>query len=229
VLMRLCHGSGFTGLAGMRSLSERDGLTHARPLLGISKARLVATCKANGWPFIEDPTNADPRFARARWRKLAPLLAKEGLTASRLAKLAARAGAVEEALEAKAAEAFALARIDRGGKMAVDIALLLRREPREIAVHVFLRALDEMREREPPSPIRLQRVEAAVETFCRAVTEQRALRHSLAGTVLTYDGKGTLTLDREDGRRRGRRVNLCNFEGAIGAKQHRTELPHESG
>ena len=57
MLMRLAHGSGPSGLAGMRGRSEVNGVPLARPLLGIPKARLVATAEARGLPFMCDPSN----------------------------------------------------------------------------------------------------------------------------------------------------------------------------
>jgi tRNA(Ile)-lysidine synthase len=221
LLMRLSRGSGLAGLAGMRPLSERDGIAHARPFLSVQKARLVESCVANRWPFFDDPTNADLQFARARWRKLAPLLAKEGLTAARLAKLAERAGAAEEALDAKAAQAFALSLIDHsGGKVALDLAALMRGEPGEIVLRVLARALDEAHGASRSTPrIRLQRVEAAVEALRAAVTQGRVARRSLAGTVLSYDGKRLLTLNRE--------AHRSSLEAATADGRHRTAFPRE--
>src|SRR5260370_10290765 len=69
-----------------------------RHLLDIPKARVLATLKAAKIPFIEDPSNQDPRFARTRLRGLAPALAREGLDAARLAVLAQRFGRAEQAL-----------------------------------------------------------------------------------------------------------------------------------
>jgi len=101
ILFRMSRGSGVSGLRGMTHLDPRPvtgiGLL-ARPLLGIPKARLIATLDAAGIPFATDPSNIDPRFARPRWRQLMPALAEEGLTAERLARLAERVQRVEKAL-----------------------------------------------------------------------------------------------------------------------------------
>jgi len=132
VLMRMAHGSGLSGLAAMRALTRRDGLALARPFLSLAKARLVATCEANAWPYLLDPSNTDPRFARARLRKLRAALAAEGLTASRLAKLAERAASAEEALEAAAEAAFADASLARDGRsLVLDMERLMRGTPRD--------------------------------------------------------------------------------------------------
>lgn len=120
VLMRLCAGSGPAGLAGMAPSRALDGLTPdgptlGRPFLGVPKARLVATCDARGWPFVRDPSNADPRFGRARLRRLMPRLAEEGLTPERLARLAGRLRRDEAALAQAAASALGDLRRPRTG------------------------------------------------------------------------------------------------------------------
>jgi tRNA(Ile)-lysidine synthase len=206
VLMRMAHGSGLAGLAGMRFFSEREGLAHARPLLGIPKARLVATCRINGWPFLEDPSNRDPRFARARWRKLLPVLEREGLTAERIARLAERADSVDAALRMKAEEAFAAACAREGTDILVlDMVRLVRREPREVALRMLLHALETMPALEHRVPVRLERVENVLCALNEAFEARKGLKRTLGGAILAYDGAERLTLRREGARRRGRR------------------------
>jgi tRNA(Ile)-lysidine synthase len=68
VLMRLARGSGRAGLAAMTAVGERDGVRVLRPLLGVPKARLIATLAERGQAWIEDPSNSNPRFARTQVR-----------------------------------------------------------------------------------------------------------------------------------------------------------------
>jgi tRNA(Ile)-lysidine synthase len=103
LLLRLAAGSRIDGLAAMRPQSDRGGWQLGRPLLGIARARLRATCLAQALPFVDDPSNADPAFARVRLRSLLPALAGEGLTARRLAEFASHAATVSEALDVRAA------------------------------------------------------------------------------------------------------------------------------
>lgn len=70
-LIRRRAGSGADGLAGMSALRELDGVRLVRPLLGFPKARLRALLKAEGQPWIADPSNRDPAFERARLRAAA--------------------------------------------------------------------------------------------------------------------------------------------------------------
>ncbi|MBV9433394.1 MAG: tRNA lysidine(34) synthetase TilS [Hyphomicrobiales bacterium] len=205
VLMRMARGTGITGLAGMRPLSKRDGWFHARPFLSIPKARLLATCRANGWPFLEDPSNENSRFARARWRKLAPVLAQEGLTAERLAKLAERAASVEEALEVRAETAFATACIEESqDELVLDLEQMLVGEQRETALRLLMRGVKAAGGLAASTPLRLERAETLLEALSDAFSARKALKRTLGGAVLEYDGAERLLLRREGKRRRGR-------------------------
>ena len=68
VAMRAERGSGGIGLAGMAAVVERPGLRLLRPLLDLPKARLAATLRALGQPWLEDPSNRAERFHRGRLR-----------------------------------------------------------------------------------------------------------------------------------------------------------------
>lgn len=71
LLLRLLRGAGSTGLAAMRA---RAG-DIVRPMLGVSRADVLAHLAARGLPWREDATNADPAFLRNRVRhELIPYL-----------------------------------------------------------------------------------------------------------------------------------------------------------
>ncbi len=101
VAMRAARQSGPVGLAGMSAIVADRGVRILRPLLGVAHADLLALCRARGLHWLEDPTNRDPRFLRARLR-LAGSLPEFSGAASRtrvqhegdLARLAARSVAV---------------------------------------------------------------------------------------------------------------------------------------
>ncbi len=137
VLMRLASGSGIAGLAAMRMVSEREGLVLARPLLGIGKARLVATCTARGLPFVSDPSNVDSRFGRTRARAALDVLAGEGLSAPRLARLAARAARADEALSLWTERALAEAGLRRTDCVAQADWRRLAAQPAEIRLRAL--------------------------------------------------------------------------------------------
>lgn len=65
MIMRLNRGAGVGGLASVR---VRNGRT-LRPLLGWRHAELAAIVDAAGWQAVDDPSNRDDRYDRARLRK----------------------------------------------------------------------------------------------------------------------------------------------------------------
>jgi tRNA(Ile)-lysidine synthase len=71
VLMRMLVGAGVRGLAAIPPVRGRV----IRPLIETRRADLVALLGAIGLPWIEDPSNRDPRFLRNRVRhELLPML-----------------------------------------------------------------------------------------------------------------------------------------------------------
>ena len=200
VLMRLSAGSGLAGLAGMRRSAARDGLVLARPLLGLPKARLVATCAALGLPFAEDPSNDDPRFGRVRARRALAVLAKEGLTPSRLARLATRAARAEEALASMARAALARAGLSRTDCVARADWRALAAEPEEIR----LRALGAMLRPDPETsePQKLEKLEALLASLDAASAARARLRRSLGESIVTLKAEGRLIVSPAPPRRR---------------------------
>ena len=202
VLMRLCAGSGPAGLGGIDPVRDLDGIALVRPFLDIPKARLVATCAARGWAFATDPGNRDPRFARARLRRVMPLLAAEGLTPARLGRLAERTRRNEAALAA-AAEA-ALRNLTRPPALPAAVALDapgLAALPEAVALRVTVRAIAAAAGA-GARPVRLERLEAALlGRLLPAAAEGRTLRLTLGGALIAVS-QGLLTLRAEPPRRR---------------------------
>src|SRR5260221_7951625 len=99
LLLRLARGSGLDGLAGMSACRETSTCRLVRPLLAVPRARLAALLRDAGQGWIEDPSNRDHSYARARLRGSAALLAREGLSAARLAATARHLGRARIALE----------------------------------------------------------------------------------------------------------------------------------
>lgn len=64
VLFRMARGTGRSGALGIAP--RRDDLI--RPLLPLERAETRAWCAARGLDVVDDPSNADPRFARSRVR-----------------------------------------------------------------------------------------------------------------------------------------------------------------
>ncbi|PZA09928.1 tRNA lysidine(34) synthetase TilS [Rhodopseudomonas palustris] len=188
VMMRLSRGSGITGLAAMARETERDGVVLARPLLDVPKARLLATLAKAKVGFASDPSNADPRFARPRWRELMPLLAAEGCNAYSLARLAARAARADAALE-RMADGAAQFLASLGGtseRPGVDAVAFLEL-PAEIRIRLLLRWLTQQGYEGLPE---LGKVETLSAALLQAMTKAAPagkirFRQTLAGAIVT--------------------------------------------
>jgi tRNA(Ile)-lysidine synthase len=159
MLMRLRRGSGLDGLAAMPQVSERNGVALVRPLLGISKARLIAYLRAHSIPFVHDPSNDNLTFERTRLRHAMKALVAAGVTRHALAMSAARLNRCREALNS-AVEQFldqhlvvlplGQAEIKRA---ALDAA------PAEISLRAFSKFLPLIGgQEEPPRLVKLERL-----------------------------------------------------------------------
>jgi len=206
VLFRLARGSGLTGLAGMSiaSLIPASGGSAfiVRPLLRIPKARLITTLRAAGIAYSEDPSNSDPRFTRARLRALMPELAREGLNAHGLARLAARMRRAEDAIEFAvhaAREALAPSAWPRRGPILFD-AERFRALPAEIGLRLLGRAITHAGDE---GPVELSKLEVLYE----AMRQEARLRRTLAGAVVTLTGR-QLSVERAPSRRNSARPHL---------------------
>jgi len=107
VLLRLARGAGLRGASGMRDRATVAGARVVRPLLGVRRAAVHAVVEAAGLAPVEDPSNADPRFARNRLRaEVIPALERlaPGCVAA-LARFAALARDDERFLAARATRA----------------------------------------------------------------------------------------------------------------------------
>jgi tRNA(Ile)-lysidine synthase len=98
VVLREARASGPDGLAGMAAVRELPGLRLLRPLLSVPKAALIAWLEAEGQPWLDDPSNRSPGFARTRLRaKPHPEAAR--VETARLVRLAYAQGAARAALD----------------------------------------------------------------------------------------------------------------------------------
>jgi tRNA(Ile)-lysidine synthase len=158
LLMRLKRGSGLDGLAAIPLTGNWSGIAVERPLLDVTKARLIATLRACGIDFVSDPSNADTRFERARVRASAGSLADLGLTPAALALSARRLRRAREALD-HAADSFLAhsSEVSAAGYATVDPGALLT-APEEIALRALARLISTIGGGE--EPLRLAKLEA---------------------------------------------------------------------
>lgn len=68
-LLQALRGAGPAGLAAMPRSVQRDGLVWARPWLDMPREALQAYARRHRLAYVDDPSNADERFARSRLRQ----------------------------------------------------------------------------------------------------------------------------------------------------------------
>lgn len=189
VLFRLARGSGLTGLAAIARETAMEDISLVRPLLGVSKARLIATLKAIHITFADDPSNRDPRFTRARFRELMPALAREGMTAERLAILARRLRRADAAIEAavdEAARNVVLSHWQDGGPMVLEAGRFADL-PQEAALRLLGRAIAYAGDE---GPVELAKLEALYGALAATKADSASFRRTLAGAcVARRDGR----------------------------------------
>ncbi len=212
VLMRAARGSGLDGLAAMAAQVPLGGPMLVRPLLEIPKSRLLATLDELGQTWVDDPSNDDRRFVRARWRRLMPALAAEGLTPERLGELARRAGRARAALEA-AADALCRQAVcaDAAGFCRLD-ARALTEASEDTGLRVLSRVVRGAAGAErAPRQHRLERLYAALAAHAQGAPFPGA---TLGGCRLMPTGQGIVAL-REDGRCPPQTVRLTPRESLL--------------
>ncbi len=213
VVLRLARGSGLSGLAAMTRENALFGITIVRPLLAVAKARLIATLRRARVAYADDPSNRDPRFARARLRAVLPALAREGLTADRLAVLARRVRRAEAALERAVNEASARLAVGvhaPGAGIALDAAGFVDL-PEEISLRLLGRAIAEFGDE---GPVELAKLETLHAVICQHARTGSPIRRTLAGAAVGCRGNRIL-IERAPSRRaraRGRISALTNAE-----------------
>ncbi|HSR54676.1 MAG TPA: tRNA lysidine(34) synthetase TilS, partial [Alphaproteobacteria bacterium] len=140
-LLRLGRGSGLYGLACMAGVSEHHDVRLLRPVLGVPRENLTAYLVRAGQDWVEDPSNADPAFARVRMRAALPGLAEGGITAARIGATTARLARDRVSLEREVARRLAATvRPDPAGFVHLDLPRFLI-APDGIALRALSRLL----------------------------------------------------------------------------------------
>jgi len=179
-----------------------------RPLLGIPKTRLIATLKAAGIHYNDDPSNHDPRFARTRLRGLLPRLAAEGLDAKTLARLGSRMRRAEAAVEfavGAARTALAPEPWRRRGPI-VFAARAFGDLPHEVGLRLLGRAIAHVGDE---GPVELGKLELVYDS----VRASPPPRRTLAGALISLRDR-KLTIERAPPRRAAakRRIRKKTFK-----------------
>jgi tRNA(Ile)-lysidine synthase len=212
VLFRLVRGSGVGGLAGMRRFapvpaSVSKAMSLVRPLLGVTKARLIATLKAAQVPYADDPSNRNADFTRVRLRATMPALSREGLTPERLALLARRVARIEIAMCETLNDA--LQKIAPGlwpdaGPVIMEMAAFAQL-PEEIGLRLLGRVIRRTGNEGPVELAKLEVLYASLAAPIGAIVDgpnSRRFRRTLAGAMITLSGT-KLTVERAPSRHTG--------------------------
>ena len=226
-LQRLVRGSGIDGLAAMAPVRlamepNGGGVRLLRPLLSVSRDALTATLAFWDQPWIDDPTNRDMRHARPRLAAALTELGPEGLSAARLAKVAARAAEDRAALDLLCTDLLArCAHPAPAGFVTLD-RCILRHAPPALALRALSRAVTTVSG--APHPPRLERLERLAQrlrgdsgtaatlggcrvvplkdsrvVICREPAAASEVRPLKAGDSALWDRRFVVSLDRSAG------------------------------
>jgi tRNA(Ile)-lysidine synthase len=157
LLMRLQRGAGLAGLAGIRPRAGIEGVEVLRPLLGWRRVALAGIVAETGLTPVEDPSNQDDRFDRARLRRR--LADTDWLDAPSLAR---SAGAL---LEAEAALDWTVEQLiaERTEGGANGLTFNASELPPELRRRALLRLLALLVPADPPRGEAVQRLLAALD------------------------------------------------------------------
>jgi tRNA(Ile)-lysidine synthase len=230
LLFRMARGSGLAGLCGMARKVAIDNLAGradrsedvvvVRPLLDVPKARLIVTLREAGIAYAEDPSNADPRFTRARLRRLMPALAEEGLTSRCLVRLARRVRRSEAAHEAVVDWAAARLGLSADSHKLVVSSTEWRAFPDEIALRLLGRGIGAIG---TEGPVEFGKLEALHEALNAAVAGGATrFRRTLAGAMVSLQ-KRSIIIERAPARRGGARLGESGQieKGIPGGTRHK--------
>lgn len=146
VLMRIASGSGLWGLAAIPAARTESGVRIVRPLLGISKAEVLAALRRASISYRTDRSNASARFLRNRVRNdLMPYL-KQTLNvraAEHLAELAADAWVWRDWAE-RAAEDFMARHAFRRIRTIRMSILRLRQFPEPLRAPLYFKICEDL-------------------------------------------------------------------------------------
>ena len=148
--MRLAHGSGLDGLAGMTPSRDVDGVKIIRPVMGFTRADLRATCEHYKVAWIEDPSNKNDKYLRVRLREFEDVLAQEGFTPARLAQTMQKLEDAREALAVMVATAFSTSVQVHPEGYATLNTQQWQKSPKEIQRRVLAQALTSVSPQEYP-------------------------------------------------------------------------------
>ena len=140
VLLQALRGAGPAGLAAMPRAVQRDGLWWLRPWLDMPREAIEAYVRRHRLRWVDDTSNADPRFARSRvrervWSALTQAFSDAEVTLAAVARRAHEA----QALLAEVAASDLASIVDADGRLQVPLWRALSPARRANTLRTWLR------------------------------------------------------------------------------------------
>ncbi len=180
-LMRLARASGVDGLAMMSPSFRTGGVTFIRPLLDCSREDLREYLTSRNKSWVEDPSNADLAFERARLRHALPQLAELGLSVEALSETAGHLREASEALSHVARQWCEEHADTSTGDVLLDREAILTC-PKELRRRIFARSLQWVGSTEYPARGEaIARILGMVEEACEPCKATLSGCHVLTG------------------------------------------------
>lgn len=197
-LLRLARGSGLDGLSGMAAVApfpipEYPDLRIARPLLGFTHERLMATLRARKQTWLADPSNDSERFARVQIRKLMPALGAAGVTRDRIADAAHHLQRAKDAVDTAVKSLIEGAQISHWGYALLDPSRF-GAAPDEVALRALARMVEALGG--APYPPRFEQTQAVLAWLTSAKPTPKG--RTLGGCRLARRDDGRVLLAREE-------------------------------
>ena len=139
-LLQALRGAGSAGLSAMPALAQRHGIHWARPWLDQPVHAIEAYVRRHRLQHAEDPSNADPRFARSRLRQAVWPALSAAFEDAEVTLAAAAARAQEAMTLAQEAAAADLPAVTQGTALQVEAWLPLPPARRKNVLRAWLHA-----------------------------------------------------------------------------------------
>ena len=195
ICMRILANSGPEGLSGMRSHTVVGGLRILRPLLNISKRRLIATCEAFNQNWVVDPSNQDTKYCRVKIRQRMPDIEKTGFERNKAVRLAS---AMEKLRNAFDQFSFSFIK-NNGGILKTGIAWIkvssFEQMPNKLQQIILLRLLISIGGASWPS--NKKKINRLIDSLKR----EKVIKITLGGCVIEKTISGKIWIYREIKRR----------------------------
>ncbi len=214
-VMRLARKSGVDGLSAMRRSWSEGGVTWVRPLIDCERSRLRDYLRRGGQEWIEDPSNENPMFDRARVRAAMPSLAGVGVGSHEIAHVASQLARARDALDDWTREVAGRIATCENGDVLFDRAGLAAVHP-EVLRRLILRLLEWFNATDyPPRAEKVDKLALALREgqshtlggclvlpsrdWLRVTREPRAVRDVTGATTALWDNRWTLDGPHEPG------------------------------